>query len=73
MTDILEKADVGGAQGKTDGMIENLVVEVAHQGGVEEVVAVLGDHSNPVGEIDLTDMAEETGMHLIQLQQMGQQ
>ena len=28
MTDILEKADVGGAQGKTDGMIENLVVEV---------------------------------------------
>ena len=33
----------------------------------------LGDHSNPVGEIDPTDMVEETGMHLIQPQQMGQQ
>lgn len=71
--DIMEKVDVEGAQGRTDGMIENQVAEVARQGGVEEVVDGLGDHSNPVGEIDPTDMVEETGMHLIQLQQMGQQ
>jgi len=62
MTEMLERVDVEEDLEKTDGVIENLVAEVAHQGGEEEEVEGQGDHSNLVDEIDPTDLVEETEM-----------